>query len=235
MRAVILAGGKGTRLRPYTTSFPKPLMPIGDRPILEIVLLQLKAAGFTQVTMAVGHLASLLIAYFGDGSKLGVDIEYSMESEPLGTAGPLGLIEGLDEPFLVLNGDLLTDLDFAEMYRRHAEAGSVATIGLYRREVKIDLGVIETNDDGSVAGYVEKPVYDLLVSMGVYVLSPAVRDRIPENTHIDLPDLITGLLADGAPVAGHVHDGYWLDIGRPDDYERAQDDFEARVGQFLEH
>ena len=224
MRAVILAGGRGTRLAPYTTVLPKPLMPVGDMPILELLIRRLEASGIRRVTVAVGHLASLIRAYFGDGSAWGVELDYSMEDMPLGTAGPLGLVQGLDSTFLVMNGDLLTDLDFTGLVAEHTRSGVVATVGTFRRDIKIDLGVID-EADGLVTGYTEKPTFHFLVSMGVYVFEPAVLDMIPADTRMDLPDLIQALLSAGQPVAGHRHPGYWLDIGRPDDYELAQQDY----------
>jgi NDP-mannose synthase len=224
LRAVILAGGKGTRLAPYTTVFPKPLMPVGDMPILELLIRQLEHAGIDRVTLAVGHLSSLLMAYFQDGAQLGLPIDYSVEREPLGTAGPLGLVEGLDETFLVMNGDLLTDLDFQAMIDAHRRRGVVATIGIYERLVTIDLGVVETTHDNLITGYIEKPTNRFLVSMGVYVLEPAVLSLIPRLVPFDLPDLVRRLLTGGEAVAGFLHPGYWLDIGRPDDYQRAQED-----------
>jgi len=228
-----MAGGKGTRLAPYTVSFPKPLMPIGDMPILELLIRRLERIGVTHVVLAVGHLASLLMAYFGDGAPLGVQIDYSLEKEPLGTAGPLGLIRGLDETFFVMNGDLLTDLDFTGLAETHRESGGAATIGVYRRSVKIDLGVIETDAHGNVSRYLEKPVNDFLVSMGVYVMEPDVLSLIPKQERFDLPDLIGALLASGRRVATHEHPGYWLDIGRPDDYQQAQNDFESIRARLL--
>lgn len=224
MRAVIMAGGKGTRLAPYSAVLPKPMMPVGDMPILELLVRQLQRAGVDRVTLAVGHLASLLMAYFQDGARFGLAIDYSMEHEPLGTAGPLGLIEDLDEPFLVMNGDLLTDLDFGAMIDDHRRRGVAATLGVYERTVKIDLGVVETSPDDSVARYVEKPESTYLVSMGVYVFDPSVLRLVSKGVPLDLPDLVTRLLGDGAGVAAHRHNGYWLDIGRPDDFQRAQDD-----------
>jgi NDP-mannose synthase len=224
MRAVILAGGKGTRLAPYTTVLPKPLMPVGDMPILELLIRQLERAGIDRVTLAVGHLSSLLMAYFQEGASLGVAIDYSVEREPLGTAGPLGLVDGLDETFLVMNGDLLTDLDFQAMIDAHRRHGVLATIGIYERTVKIDLGVVEATPDHMITGYIEKPTNRFLVSMGVYVLEPAVLSRVPHAERFDLPDLVRRLLTDGEAVAGYLHPGYWLDIGRPDDFQRAQED-----------
>jgi len=223
MRAVILAGGRGTRLAPYTTVLPKPLMPVGDAPILELLIRRLAAAGVSEVTLAVGHLAALIMAYFGDGSTWSVDISYSTEPEPLGTAGPLKLVAGLDDTFLVLNGDLLTDLDFAALIAAHRASEAPATVGIYRRDVRFDLGVVDIDDQHRITGYHEKPVQAVLVSMGVYVLEPSVLPLIPTG-RFDLPDLVTALLAAGGTVNGFLHDGYWLDIGRPDDYERAQAD-----------
>jgi NDP-sugar pyrophosphorylase family protein len=233
MKAVILAGGRGRRLAPYTAILPKPLMPIGDVPILEVVVQQLKKAGFDDITLAVGYLAELLITYFGDGSKWAVQIRYSREEQPLGTAGPLGLIEGLDEPFLVMNGDLLTTLDYGAMWKFHTSDGAIATLATFQREVKIDLGVIETNGQGWVQGYIEKPTYHYTVSTGIYAFEPAVLDYIARGAHMDLPDLIRKLLAAGERVATYPFEGTWLDIGRIDDYERAVSEFEQHRAAFI--
>lgn len=232
MKAVILAGGKGSRLAPYTTVLPKPLMPIVDMPILEIVLKQLKSCGFDEVVIAVGHLADLIKAYFGDGSQLGVGIEYVMEESPLGTAGPLGNIEGLDETFLVMNGDILTDLDYAKLVADHLAGGSLMTIATHKRLVKIDFGVLETVD-GFVSEYIEKPTLDYLVSMGVYVMEPAVRTRIKRGEYLDLPDLVRLLLASGDKVRAYPFEGRWLDIGRQEDFIEAQARFEEHREHFL--
>lgn len=221
MKAIILAGGRGTRLAPYTAVFPKPLMPLGDHPILEVILCQLRSSGFTDVWLAVGHLSHLLQAYFGDGSRMGLNIRYSQETQPLGTAGPLTLIPGLDEPFLVMNGDVLTDLDYGHLYRTHIESDAAVTVGLYSKEVKIDLGVLEVNPNIEITNYVEKPTFTYSVSMGVYVISPGVVDLLPRETRFDLPDMIHMLLARKASVRGYLCLGQWLDIGRPDDYARA--------------
>lgn len=235
MRAVILAGGKGQRLRPYTTVLPKPLMPIGDMPILEVVLRQLKRAGITRVTMAVGHLAQLLQAFFGDGKRLGMTIDYSFEERPLGTVGPLTLIPGLKEEgtFLMLNGDLLTTLDYQGLIDRHRASGAAATIATYRREVKIDFGVIEVGDNDLLTGYVEKPAFDYRVSMGIYCFDARVLGMLKHGEHRDFPDLIKALIAAGDKVASYPFEGYWLDIGRPDDYATAIDEFESRRALFL--
>lgn len=222
MRAVILAGGRGTRLAPYTTVLPKPLMPVGDMPIVELLIRRLADAGITHVTLAVGHLAGLIMAYFEHCGDLEVEIEYSLESEPLGTAGPLAQVRGLDDTFLVMNGDLLTDLDFTQLVATHRDAAATATVGAFRRAVKIDLGVLEVDDHQRIKGYIEKPTHEFLVSMGVYALEPSALTYIEPQTYLDLPALVARLLQAGEPVAMHLHPGYWLDIGRPDDYERAQ-------------
>lgn len=234
MKAVILAGGKGKRLAPYTTVFPKPLMPIGDMPILEIVLRQLKQNGCEEVILAVGHLAELLRAFFNDGQKLGLPVKYSVEDKPLGTAGPLSLINGLDSPFFVMNGDILTDLDFADLYRCHVESGAMATIATYNRTVKIDFGVLETDDDGCVCEYIEKPSMGYRVSMGIYVFDPAVLGYIKPDVYFDFPDLVKLLIKEGKKVISYPFSGYWLDIGRPDDYEKAIGEFEQNKHMFLE-
>ena len=233
MRAVILAGGKGRRLAPYTAVLPKPLMPIGDVPILEVVIRQLKQSGFEDITLAVGYLAELLVAYFGDGSKLGVRIHYSREEQPLGTAGPLGLLDRWNEPFLVMNGDLLTTLNYRRMWDQHHLSSAIATLATYQRDVTIDLGVIETDDVGLVQNYIEKPTYHYTVSSGVYVFAPKVLEYIPRGERMDLPDLILKLLAAGHQIATYPFDGYWLDIGRQDDYELAISEFEHHRDRFL--
>jgi NDP-sugar pyrophosphorylase family protein len=233
MKSIILAGGKGTRLAPYTTVLPKPLMPIGDMPILEIVLRQMAHYGFKDVTLAVGYLAELLMAYCGDGSKFGVRVDYSREEHPLGTAGPIALVPVLDETFLVMNGDLLTTLDYGEMFRYHKERKAIATLAAYQREVKIDLGVIDMDEDGWVKDYIEKPTYKYSVSTGVYIFEPQVLDYITPNQHLDLPELVLRLIDQGHPVNIYRFDGYWLDIGRHDDYEKANDEFSENRDSFL--
>lgn len=233
MKAVILAGGKGQRLAPYSTVLPKPLMPIGDMPILEVVLRQLQRHGCTEATLAVGHLAELLMAFFGDGSKLGLRLNYSIEDQPLGTAGPLSLAQGLDDHFFVMNGDILTDLDYSDLYRFHRERGALATIATSERTVRIDFGVLETDGDRSVTEYIEKPTRSYQVSMGIYVFAPAVLNYIKPDTYFDFPDLVKLLLREGQPVATYPFSGYWQDIGRPDDYAKAMEDFEQHLPRFL--
>jgi NDP-mannose synthase len=229
-RAVILAGGKGSRLGPYTTVLPKPLLPVGDRAILDVVVRQLAAHGFTELTFAVGYLAHLIRAVFNDGAAHGVTIDYHEESEPLGTAGAIGTIEGLDETFLAMNGDVLTALDYTELYKAHRTAGNLLTIATHRRVVHTDYGVIR--EDGragpmrKVVGYEEKPEIPYIVSMGVYVAEPRLLEFIERDAYLDLPDLVLRLLDTGEQVGSYMYDGYWLDIGRHDDYEKAIAEYE---------
>ena len=229
-KAVILAGGKGSRLGPYTTVLPKPLLPIGDRAILDVVVRQLRGTGFTDLTCAVGHLAHLIQAVFGDGSDYGVSIRYHHESEPLGTAGPLATIAGLDDSFLLMNGDVLTTLDYRELFRAHKSEGNALTIATHRRVVKTEYGVLRTAGlDGRterVVAYEEKPEIPYVVSMGVYVAEPSILEHIPRGERFDLPDVVLALIAAGAPVGSYPFDGFWLDIGRHEDYERAIVDYE---------
>jgi NDP-mannose synthase len=232
---VILAGGKGTRLQPYTTVLPKPLMPVGQYPILEILLRQLSEQGFRSVTLAVGHLAGIIQAYFKEGREWGLDIRYSYETAPLGTAGPIAKLARTDRSTLVLNGDLLTTLDFGSIVRHHYDSGAAATIGTTRRIEAVQFGVIESEADGRITEYREKPNLDFLVSMGIYVFSPEVRDFIPAGVKFDFPDLVQRLLASNKRVVGYETTAYWKDIGRPDDYEQANIDFPAMETHFLKH
>lgn len=234
MKAVILAGGKGARLAPYTKILPKPLMPIGDMPILEILLRQMKRAGVDEAILTVGHLAELLRAFFQNGERLGMKISYSYEDKPLGTAGPLSLIQQpLDDTFFVTNGDVLTTLDLSDLARVHRSSGAIATIAMHARQVKIDLGVLQHTQDYQIIGYIEKPTYDFHVSMGVYVFEPRVLTYIPYNQYLDFPNLVLKLIAAGEKVMGYPFDGYWQDLGRPDDYEQAVDEFESLRAEIL--
>jgi NDP-mannose synthase len=232
-RVVILAGGAGTRLRPYTTVLPKPLMPIVDMPILEVVLRQLRHFGYRSITVAVNHLAELIRTFFGDGSKLGLDLDYCLEETPLGTAGPLALVREVTDPFLVLNGDLLTTLDFAAIVRRHQETGACATIGAFRREVHVDFGVLELDAAGLLEKYIEKPRLNYSISMGVNVFSRRALSFIPPRARFDIPALMMAIKAAGERVGTYNEDCEWLDIGRPDDYEEASRVFERNRTKYL--
>ena len=233
MKAVVLAGGKGTRLAPYTTILPKPLMPIGEMPILEIMLRQMRRAGIGEVTLTVGHLAGLLRAFFQDGSQWGLKVDYSSEDQPLGTAGPLSLLKGLDDTFLVSNGDVLTTLNLKSLIEYHKRSGAIATIASHNRSIKIDLGVLQTNSTQEIVGYIEKPTYDFYVSMGIYVFEPRILDYIPYNQYLDLPNLVLKLIAAGEKVVSYRYDGYWMDLGRVSDYEQAMSDFDLIRPQLM--
>lgn len=234
MKAVVLAGGKGTRLLPYTTILPKPLLPIGEMPILEVMLWQMKRAGVKEVVLTVGHMAAILRSYFGNGEEFGIKISYSYEDKPLGTAGPLAQVNGLDKTFLVTNGDVLTTLSIRKLVAFHKQKGGIATIAAHQRQVKIDLGVIEWEQDDRVVGYIEKPTNEYTVSMGMYVFEPRMLDYIPKGQYLDFPDLILKLIAAGEQVNGYRFDGYWMDLGRPDDYHQANEDFSKMKKQFLQ-
>jgi NDP-mannose synthase len=233
MKAVVLAGGQGARLAPYTKILPKPLMPIGDMPILEILLRQMKRAGIQDVVLTVGHLAHLLQTFFQDGCQYGLRIHYSYEQQPLGTAGPLSLIEGLDDTFLVTNGDVLTTLDLQDLVAFHKQSGAAATIASHSRQVNVDLGVIQFNGGQEIIGYTEKPTFDYFVSMGIYVFEPCVLQYIPYNQYLDFPNLVLRLISYGERVVGYPFTGYWQDLGRPDDYEQAVGQFESLREQIL--
>lgn len=231
--AVILAGGRGTRLRPYTVVLPKPLMPIGEYPILEVIVMQLVRDGFTKITMAVNHQAELIKAFFSDGSKWGVSIDYSFEHKALGTMGPLKLIQDLPEHFLVMNGDVLTDLSYRDFYDTHAINNQLFTISSHKREQLIDYGVLEVGSDKSLLGFVEKPRTYYEVSMGVYMLSREVLPFIPVDTPYGFDSLMLDLLKAERKVSVQTFEGQWLDIGRPDDYMMAIDQFDSMKDKFI--
>jgi NDP-sugar pyrophosphorylase family protein len=234
MKAVILAGGRGTRLAPYTYVLPKPMMPIGDKAILEVLLRQMKRSGINHVILTVGHLAGLMQAFFQNGEQFDLDITYAFEPQPLGTVGPLALLSDLDQTFLVSNGDVLTLLDINEFFAFHHQQGGICTIAMHKRQLHIELGVIEQDDDDyQITGYIEKPTLDYKVSMGMYIFEPRVLDYIPKNKYMDFPDLVLKLLAAGEKVIGYPFDGYWMDLGNPEDFAQAQRDFEKMRSQFL--
>lgn len=227
MHAVILAGGKGVRLRPYTTTLPKPLVPIGDEySILEIVLHQLSREGFRTATLAIGHLGHLIRSYVGDGERWGMRIDYAIEESPLGTIGPLLTMPELPEHFLVMNGDVLTDLPYAAMLNAHTASGAPLTVATYRREVNIDFGVLTTSG-GRIVEFAEKPTLDYQVSMGVYGLSKSTLGTYTPGLPLGFDELVLDLLAARRHPHSFPFDGYWLDIGRPDDYDRANAEFDT--------
>ena len=226
-QAIILAGGKGRRLEPYTTCVPKPLMPIGDQPILEIVVKQLRCYGFSRIIMAVGHLSGLIQAYFGDGRRFGVKIDYSLEEEPLGTVGPLQLIQKLDKDFLILNGDLITDIDFGAFFNRHLKTKNLCTIGVYNKEHKVNLGIIKFDHSHNIKDYIEKPSVKYPVSMGIYGFNKRILSFIPDKKRYDFPDLVRRLIREKQKIGAYFHKGYWCDIGNHEDYRRINQELKA--------
>ena len=227
MKAVILAGGKGTRLKPYTTVIPKPLVPVGERAILEILITRLKKQGVDEIFICLNHFAEIIMAFFGDGNKFGLKINYSLEQEPLGTVAPIKLIPWLPDDFLVMNGDLLTDLNFQDLYDYHLHGNSLLTVSTFARKIKIDFGVIDVDQKTLLAtGFREKPEFDFSVSMGVYAMNRKVLDFVPSGIHFGFDDLMLTLLEKKQPARIYPYHGYWLDIGRPDDYDKANEDIE---------
>jgi NDP-sugar pyrophosphorylase family protein len=231
--AVVLAGGEGRRLKPYTTVLPKPLMPLGQHPVLEIVLRQLALFGFSDVILAVGYLAQLIEAYVGDGSRFGVNVRYSREENRLGTAGPLRRIERLPDSFLVMNGDILTDMDFAALWNAHAASGAALTVASIRKTETMEFGVLDIAEDGRVLRYTEKPQRSVDISTGIYAVSRAALTRIPEDKPFDFPDLVAKLLDEGERVMAYKADCLWLDIGRIEDYELAVELYSSSPERFL--
>jgi NDP-sugar pyrophosphorylase family protein len=233
VKAVILTGGKGTRLAPYTTVLPKPLMPIGDFPIIEIILRQLKNFGFSEAILACGYLAELIQAYLMNNRiSKELKISYHREDEPLGTAGALADIKGLDDSFLVMNGDILTTIDYARLVKYHEEKNAALTVAITKKRIKIDLGVLVLDGEGNITGYDEKPVKDFAASTGIYIYSPRVLRFIETNTYLDFPTLVLRLIEAGERAVGYATDEFWLDIGNKDDYEGAAREFEKNRAIF---
>ena len=235
MKAVILAGGKGARLEPYTTVFPKPLVPIGHRPILDIIIRQLVYNGFRDIVLNVGHLSELIRAYFQNGINdlENVNLSYHKESVPTGTAGSLRTIQGMSETFLVMNGDILTTMDYTKLITYHREKGGILTISMHKKRNKVGLGVIETDNNDCLTSYEEKPETEYKVSMGVYVYEPEALEYIDPDVYLDFPHLVTRLLESGEKVVGYPCSDFWLDIGNHEDYVKAQKVFEESKYDFL--
>lgn len=232
-RAVILAGGKGTRLKPYTIVLPKPLVPVGEIPILEIVIRQLKKSGFNHITLAVNHMAELIMAYFGDGSKWDIKVDYSIEDKPLSTMGPLKLIKDLPDNFLVMNGDVLTDLNYEQFYDNHVATNTIYTISSSVRTDKSEYGILDVNVNKVLTAFREKPEYTFEVSMGVYMLNKRVLDYVPSDTFFGFDNLMYKLLDEKEQVLVKAHEGVWLDMGRPSDFQSAIDIFEENPDKFI--
>lgn len=235
MDAVILAGGKGTRLKPYTVSIPKPLVPLGEEPIIEILLRQLAEQGIRRAHITMGHLSGLMKAYFDEvKARHDLEILYSFETKPLGTIGPVKLLSDVSDPYLLLNGDILTTLSFQDLVEFHRREGCIATVAIHRRQVPIEYGVIEVDGDSSrIVGHREKPTLDVDVGMGIYVFERRIDDYIPEGQKFDVPELLHALMAAGESVAAFRSGDYWMDIGRPDDYARAFEDFSSEPDRFF--
>ena len=232
-RAILLSGGLGTRLKPYTVVLPKPLMPIGEFPILEVIIRQLVKNGFNHITLAVNHQAQIIEAFFQDGSKWGIKIDYSLEQNPLGTIGPLKLINDLPDNFLVMNGDVLTDLNYSKFFQYHVENNNYYTISSKIRTTKNDYGVLKTNNENELIDFQEKPEVDFEVSMGIYMVKREILDIVPEDEYYGFDSLMYEMLKRSIPVKVKPHQGYWLDIGRPDDYLLAIEDFSNIKNKFL--
>lgn len=234
LRAVILAGGRGTRLHPFTVNFPKPLVPLGDTPVVEVLIERLISFGVTDITLSLGHLAELMRAYFDRRHSLQarMKLSYIEEQEPTGTAGSLALVPNLGRTFLVMNGDLLTNLDFNALVAHHYANGSALTVAVHPKQVRIDLGVLEFDESFCITEYREKPKMDYFASMGIYVYEPLVTQYIQKGVYLDFPSLVMRLLEAGEKVTAYPTDCLWLDIGRPDDYARAQEIFTSRRAEF---
>lgn len=233
MRAVILAGGKGTRLKPYTTCLPKPLMPIGgEMPILEIVIKQLKQHGFNHITLSVNHLANIIMAFFQDGRKWGIKIDYSQEDKPLGTIAPIKLIPDLPDDFLIMNGDVFTDINYTDVCNYHLKNNNDITVSTYKRDIKIEFGEVNIDTENKITGFKEKPTYYYQVGMGVNILNKRILDVIPENQHYGFDNLILDGMKRKLKIMGYRFSGLWYDIGRPYDYDKVNeewDDFKNKL------
>jgi len=232
-KVVILAGGEGRRLNPYTIILPKPLMPVGNVPILEVIINQLKKHKLKDITLALGYLGNLIQTFFGDGEKFGVRIKYSFEEKPLGTMGPLTLIPGLKKTFMVMNGDLLTTLNYTKLINYHLNKKPIATLAVQKREIETDYGVLEYNSNYELTKYQEKPRLPYQVSMGVYIFEPEILDFIPRNKRFDFPELMNLLLKKEEKVLIYPSTDFWLDIGRHEDYRKAIEEFEKIKTQIL--
>ena len=228
-----MAGGKGTRLLPYTAVLPKPLMPVDETPILEIIIRQLKKYGISEIFISVGYMAGLIETFFGDGKRFGVTITYSIETEPLGTAGPIALIPDFTRTLLVMNGDVLTSLNFQHLIDYHKDNNAKMTIGMSTQSYQNPLGYVEHDEYNVITNYIEKPVYNYDVSMGIYVIDPAISRYIERGKHLDIPELVNILIAHDQKVVGYHCNDYWLDMGKHDDYQKVNEDFKKNRSLFM--
>lgn len=222
MKAILLAGGKGRRLKPFTTTIPKPLFPIGEKPILQIIIEQLKEFGVDEYIISLGYLGELIKAFLGDGEKYNTKISYVTEETPLGTAGAISLLPELNDDYIFMNGDILSTIDFTEAYNDHKKSKALMTICTFEKTTKSSLGVLELNINGEVENYLEKPELKQIVSSGIYILNPGIKDYIPQNTKYDLPDLVKSLINKKKKINTYAIKGDWFDIGTPSDLEKAE-------------
>lgn len=226
MRAIILAGGKGTRLKPFTATIPKPLVPIGEGvPILEVIIRQLSACGFNEITIALNHMANYIKAFFGDGSNWNVKITYSQENKPLSTIGPLTIIDDLPENFLVVNGDILCDLNYTDFYEKHCIQNNDVSVSVFKRETNIDFGVLKYDTGHRIIKFEEKPTYHFDVSMGIYGINRKIIDKLPKNQSYGFDNLILDGIKNNQKIEAMPFDGFWLDIGRGQDYDYANENY----------
>jgi len=232
--AFILAGGRGSRLAPYTTIIPKPLVPVGNRSILEVLISQLVRCGITDIVISLGYLGHLIQAVVGDGSSLGASVRYTTEDEPLGTAGPLQLLapRPAGRSVIVLNGDTLTDMEFARFVDDHVASGAAASIAVVERQTHIDFGVVEMSGSGALERYIEKPSYSHLVSIGVNAFSTEALGEIERGERIDMPDFLRRLQSRGGAVRCARLDCFWLDLGRVDDLRAATELVQGEPDRF---
>jgi NDP-sugar pyrophosphorylase family protein len=234
-RVIIQAGGLGTRLHPYTTVLPKPLVPVGEGPILETMVHQFVGQGFRRITITLGHLGHLIMAVIGDGSRFGAEVDYVWEKEPLGTIGAVTLVNDLDEPFIVANGDLLTDFDYRNFMKEHSSSQASLSVGTYHKKVEISLGVFDLDGGRRITGFREKPTISLPCSMGIYAIQPGLLDLIPRDQYFGFDDLMAICLDQDMTIRAHLFEGHWLDIGRHEDHAKASETFDAHRDAFLPH
>lgn len=232
-RAIILAGGKGTRLRPYTLNKPKPLMPLNGIALVEILILQLSAFGFDHISLAINQHGKRIQQVLGNGERWNIKLDYSIEDKPLGTIGPIGIMDDLPQNFLLVNGDLLTNWDFEQMFSRHLMSQHAFTIGTYKKVMPFAYGLLETNPGGEIVSFQEKPKKTFLVNAGVYVMNAEILSLIPKEEYYGFDHLIRDMLAEGYTINTFEHHKYWQDIGCPEDYHLADKDFRENPGKFL--
>ncbi len=229
MQAVILAGGKGRRLYPFTKEIPKPLVEIHGEPIIAILLKQMQSSGVSEVIIALNHMADQIEKVVGDGSLFGLKVRYSHEEKELSTVAPLKLIDALQDNFIVANGDILTDFDFADLMQKHLKSKTELTVAVTNRCHNIDYGVIEKNSDGKIISFVEKPKSNVLVSCGIYAFSKSVLAHVPDNMSFGFDNLMHSLLKKNISINSYLFEKFWLDIGRPSDYEKAQTEYKKQI------